>query len=159
MKNIILFKLQKRQMDGYEPCNNYFGFRKIEILAFNYDGRGSALTKEDGKISYASPEDLRFLFFGGWYKATINDTFNNEKIIVLKGNSTGISNLDKDCLLINLNNNPLLKHLLKSYITNEYQEAADFSEETIWAEYQYLLKHNELDKLFIQESLDNTYGL
>jgi hypothetical protein len=158
MKNIILFKLQRRQMDGYEPCNNYFGFRKIEILAFNYDGRGSALTREDGEFSYASPKDLRFLFFSGWYKATVNYDFFYEDIIVVTSKKS-VTNLDRDCLLTNLKNNPLLMHLLKKYMVFEYQEDVDLSEESIWSEYQYLLNNNELNKLFIQESLDNTSGL
>jgi hypothetical protein len=50
-------------------------------------------------------------------------------------------------------------HLLKKYMVFEYQEDVDLSEESVWCEYQYLLDNNGLNKLFIQESLDNTGGL
>jgi hypothetical protein len=158
MKNIILFELQKKQMKDYEKCHNYFGFKKIEILAFNYDGQGNALIKEDDEFSYASPKDLRFLFFSGWYKATLNNDFYYEDIHVFTSKQS-VTNLDRDCLLMNLNNNPMLKYLLKKYMVFEYQEHVDLSPESIWREYQYLLDNNGLNKLFIQESLDNTGGL
>jgi hypothetical protein len=158
MKNIILFELQKKQMKGYEKCHNYIGFKKIEIIALNYDGIGNALSIEDGEFSYLPPNALRFLFFSGWYKATLNHDFYHEDIIGVT-NKQSVSNLDRDCLLMNLNNNPLLMHLLKKYMVFEYQEDVDLSEESIWREYQYLLNNNELNKLFIQESLDNTSGL
>lgn len=66
----LVFELQKTQLPNYEECHNCIGFNKIEILAFNYDGKGNALVFEDGDISYMSPKWLRFLFFGGWYKLT-----------------------------------------------------------------------------------------
>ena len=64
----LVFGLQKTQMLNYEECHNWLGFNKIEILEFNYDGKGKALVLEDGDISYMSPKMLRFLFFSGWYQ-------------------------------------------------------------------------------------------
>ena len=64
----LAFELQKTQLPNYIECDDYLGFKNIEILAFNYDGKGNALVLEDGDISYMSPKMLRFLFFGGWYK-------------------------------------------------------------------------------------------
>lgn len=65
--NRLVFKLKKEQLPDCEECYNFLGFKKIEIIEFNYDGKGNALLFEDGEISYYSPDTLRFLFFGGWY--------------------------------------------------------------------------------------------
>lgn len=67
----MLFELQPKQMDDYEECHNYLGFTIIEILEFNYDGKGNALILEDENIGYYSDEVLRFLMFSGWYKLKI----------------------------------------------------------------------------------------
>ena len=64
----LVFELQKTQLPDYEECHNCLGFEKIEIIAFNYDAEGNALVFEDGRISYMSPEGLRFLFHSGWYE-------------------------------------------------------------------------------------------
>lgn len=66
-KNNLIFGLENQQLQDYEECNNWLGFNQIEILQFNYDGKGNALILEDGDISYMSPKILRFIFFGGWY--------------------------------------------------------------------------------------------
>lgn len=72
----LAFELQKTQLPNYEECHNYLGFKTIEILAFNYDAKGDALVLEDGKIGPMSPDDLRFLFYAGWYQL-IEDGANN----------------------------------------------------------------------------------
>jgi len=69
---IMLFELQQEQMAQYEECHNYLGFETIEILEFNYDGKGNALIMEEGELSYMSEKELRFLFWGGWYKLKDN---------------------------------------------------------------------------------------
>ncbi|KUO61783.1 hypothetical protein APF79_10090 [bacterium BRH_c32] len=66
----LVFELQKTQLPNYEECHNFLGFEKIEILEFNYDGKGNALVFEDEEISYMGPKCLRFLFFSGWYQLT-----------------------------------------------------------------------------------------
>jgi len=66
-KDNLIFRLENQQLPDYEECNNWLGFNQIEILQFNYDGKGNALILEDGDISYMSPKILRFMFFGGWY--------------------------------------------------------------------------------------------
>ena len=68
----MLFELQPEQMDGYEECHNYLGFTKIEILEFNYDGKGNVLILEDEDLGYLSHDDLMFLMFGGWYQLNRN---------------------------------------------------------------------------------------
>jgi hypothetical protein len=66
-KDNLIFRLENQQLPDYEECNNWLGWNQIEILQFNYDGKGNALTLDDGHISYMSPKMLRFMFFGGWY--------------------------------------------------------------------------------------------
>ncbi len=63
----MLFELQPEQMDGYDECHNYLGFKTIEILAFNYDGKGNILILEDEDLGFLSDEDLNFVMFSGWY--------------------------------------------------------------------------------------------
>lgn len=68
MKKVnLIFRLENQQLPDYEECNNCLGWNQVEILQFNYDGKGNALTLDDGHISYMSPKMLRFMFFGGWY--------------------------------------------------------------------------------------------
>jgi hypothetical protein len=71
--NRLVFKLEKKQLPDYEECHNYLGFKKIEIIEFNYDGEGNALVFENGDLSYYSPDTLRFIFFGGWYTVIKKD--------------------------------------------------------------------------------------
>ncbi len=66
-KDNLIFRLEKQQLPDYEQCPNGIGFNQIEIIQFNYDGKGNALVLEDGEISYLSPKMLRHMFFGGWY--------------------------------------------------------------------------------------------
>ncbi len=63
----MVFQRQKTQMPNYEECFNYLGFNKIEILEFNYDGKGTALVLADKRLDTMCTECLRFLFFSGWY--------------------------------------------------------------------------------------------
>ena len=67
-KDNLIFRLENQELqDYYEECHNGLEFNQVEILQFNYDGKGNALTLDDGHISYMSPKMLRFMFFGGWY--------------------------------------------------------------------------------------------
>lgn len=43
---------------------NVIGYDLIEIIKFNYDGKGSALVKEDGKLGSLHPNDLNYVMFG-----------------------------------------------------------------------------------------------
>jgi hypothetical protein len=63
----MVFKRQKTQMPNYEECFNYLGFNKIEILEFNYDGKGTALVLEDKRLDTMCTECLDFLIYSGWY--------------------------------------------------------------------------------------------
>jgi hypothetical protein len=63
----MVFQRQKTQMPNYEECFNYLGFNIIEILEFNYDGKGTALVLADKRLDTMCTECLRFLFFSGWY--------------------------------------------------------------------------------------------
>jgi hypothetical protein len=67
-KKKMLFELQHEQIVGYEECHNYYGFSTIEILEFNFDGKGNALVLEDEEIGCLSNKDLLFLMFSGWYR-------------------------------------------------------------------------------------------
>lgn len=68
----LVFRAEKQQLPNYENCHNRLGFEEIEIIEFNYDGKGKALTLEDGELSYYSLDDLNFIFFGGWYSLVKN---------------------------------------------------------------------------------------
>lgn len=157
------FELQKKQMIGFEKCENSIGFKQIEILEFNYDGEGNALVLEDGDLSYYGADTLRFIMFSGWYKlrnkkqqTTVenNASRNLQKYEVTEESNY---NLDENFELEDLSNTPMLEKLLCRYMEAEYKEEVCLSDLSIWGEYEYLLKRNELNKLFIQESLDNTY--
>jgi hypothetical protein len=50
---------------------------------------------------------------------------------------------------------PMLKALLINYISCMYEDASDYSIESLWSEYNLLKKNNELDSLFQQEYLDS----
>ena len=43
---------------------NVYGFDLIEIIKFNYDGKGSALIKEDGELGSIHPNDLDIIMLG-----------------------------------------------------------------------------------------------
>ena len=66
-KDNLIFRLEKQPLSDYEECHNGIGFNQIEIIQFNYDGKGNALVIEDDELSYMSPKMLRYMFFGGWY--------------------------------------------------------------------------------------------
>ena len=53
----------------------------------------------------------------------------------------------------NLEFMPLLKQQLKNYVSVNYEEAADYSNESLVAEYHYLKKNNQLHLLFEAECL------
>lgn len=50
---------------------------------------------------------------------------------------------------------PMLKQQLINYISCRYEEASDFSLESLWREYSLLKEHNELHLLFVQEFIDS----
>lgn len=52
--------------------------------------------------------------------------------------------------------NPILKQLLKEYISSMYEESANYDEDTLLNEYNYLLKNNRLYELFDLEFLQNS---
>lgn len=66
-KQNLVFRLEKQQLPDYDECNNFLGYEEYEIIEFNYDGMGTALILEDGKLSYYYSDDLNFILFGGWY--------------------------------------------------------------------------------------------
>lgn len=68
----LVFRLENQQLPYYDECHNWLGFEEIEIIEFNYDGEGKALVLEDGKLGDYSSDDLRFIFFGGWYSLVKN---------------------------------------------------------------------------------------
>jgi len=51
---------------------------------------------------------------------------------------------------------PMLRVLLINYISCMYEEASDFSIESLWNEYNILKKNNELELLFQQEYLQSS---
>jgi hypothetical protein len=39
-KDDLIFRLENQQLPDYEECKNWLGFNLIEIIQFNYDGKG-----------------------------------------------------------------------------------------------------------------------
>lgn len=64
-----------------------------------------------------------------------------------------IENLDE----INLDLTPMTKQLLINYISIMYEENADYSIESLRAELLLLERENNLEQLFIVESMSNYY--
>ena len=62
-----LLVLEKVTDDG-----NAYGFDRLEIVCFNYDGEGGALVKADGELEYFHPNDLDCILHGvdgvRWYR-------------------------------------------------------------------------------------------
>ena len=57
---------------------------------------------------------------------------------------------------INLKKMPMLKSLLKKYVSFTYEDNAITSDEYLEMEYYLLVRENRLKELFIQELLDNS---
>ena len=53
-----------------EHLHNFLGFDIIEIVQFNYDGKGSALCffDESNEFDYLSAQDIHFLLFDVHYE-------------------------------------------------------------------------------------------
>ena len=64
-----ILTLRKITDDG-----NWYGYEIIEILAFNYDGQGTALVRQDGEVSSYGCVDLELIIHGDpgegtrWYE-------------------------------------------------------------------------------------------
>lgn len=41
-KQNLVFRLEKQQLPYYDECHNWLAFEEIEIIEFNYDGKGNA---------------------------------------------------------------------------------------------------------------------
>ena len=54
-----------------------------------------------------------------------------------------------------LTHTPMLRALLINYISCMYEEASDYSPESLWREYNWLKDNNQLNLLFEQEYLDS----
>lgn len=52
--------------------------------------------------------------------------------------------------------NPILKQLLKEYVSSKYEEYATYDEDSLLAEYKYLIQNNSLNELFEWEFLQNS---
>jgi hypothetical protein len=52
--------------------------------------------------------------------------------------------------------NPILKQLLKEYVSSKYEEYANYDGDSLLAEYKYLIQNNSLKELFEWEFLQNS---
>lgn len=57
--------------------------------------------------------------------------------------------------VINLNNNPMLRQLLKFYVSTKYENEVSYDDYGLFQEYIWLKDNNKLDELFISENLSN----
>jgi hypothetical protein len=55
----------------------------------------------------------------------------------------------------NLNQNPILRELLKNYVIRMYEEDSITDDEHLMMEYHLLIRDNRLNDLFIEEKLNN----
>ncbi len=58
-----------------------------------------------------------------------------------------------------LDYNEKLKSLLMVFVRINYEENADYSEDTLMSEYRYLLNNNKLNLLFQCEKLESLYSI
>jgi hypothetical protein len=57
--------------------------------------------------------------------------------------------------ITNLNHNPILRELLKSYVLRMYEEDSNTDDDHLLMEYNLLIRENRLNDLFIEEKLIN----
>lgn len=57
--------------------------------------------------------------------------------------------------VINLNNNPMLRQLLKLFVSTKYENEVSYDDYGLFQEYIWLKDNNKLDELFISENLSN----
>lgn len=152
--------LNDTQLEGYNPEIQQPDFQGGRVISFNCDGSGNALIMlPEANVPITMHwNELYTILQTGWYSVQLPEQGNlvdvNERFdIVLVTNND--NSIDDNMELIDLSNNPRLRALLIAYISTQYEEFADFSEESLWAEYQRLKRDGELNALFIQEALDN----
>ncbi len=61
--------------------------------------------------------------------------------------------------ITSLDFNEKLKSLLMIYVRINYEENADYSEDSLMSEYRYLLNNNELNLLFQCEKLESLFSI
>jgi len=64
----LIFKARKSS--NGDELQNIYGFETIEIIQFNYDGKGGSLAICDGELSSYNLLDTENIIFGGWYDLT-----------------------------------------------------------------------------------------
>jgi hypothetical protein len=161
MKKIMVINLRNTQLEGYNPELTRPTFQGGRVVTFNCDGLGNALIQthnDQATMSTMTWDELETLLRSGWYDIELPNDRNwpnvNERFhFFISPNQP--YNLDNDMELENLNNSPILKYLLFQYIGAEYEENADYSEDSLWAEYLLLKRNGQLNRLFVQEVLYN----
>jgi Na+/phosphate symporter len=61
--------------------------------------------------------------------------------------------------ITSLDFNEKLKSLLIIYVRINYEETADYSDDSLMNEYRYLLNNNQLNVLFQCEKLENLFSI
>ena len=112
--------------------------RRAKLLASRQSGRSLAIFSVIAVIGFIGLQSLHLVAKG----------FALKNKIITEPNP--IENLDY---------NPILKRLLIKYIVFMYESETVPTELEIWQEYLLLLKDNQLNRLFIQEFLENTSHL
>ena len=52
-------------------AENDYGYQTVEIVQFNYDGKGGVIAIVDGELAYMEVDFLEFLIGGKWYSNSI----------------------------------------------------------------------------------------
>jgi hypothetical protein len=154
-------EIRNNQLQGYNPELTKPTFQGGRVVTFNCDGNGNVLiqTQEVQPTLLQMPwNEFEALLRSGWYQIELpndRDWLNvNERFHFFMAPNNPY-NLDENVELENLDNSPLLKYLLGLYIGIEYEENAEFDDQSLWTEYLLLKKNGGLNKLFTAEALSN----
>ena len=64
----LLFKALQNAKEIASDEHNSLGWKTVEIIAFNFDGKGNAIIIHDGKPGICSDEEIRTIILSGFYE-------------------------------------------------------------------------------------------
>jgi hypothetical protein len=76
MKNLKFTLLDKCTENGTGE-HNFYGYEKVKIIHFNYDGKGNHVVKADDITDIIDDDTFRLLMFSGWYSNNFSTEAQN----------------------------------------------------------------------------------
>jgi hypothetical protein len=76
----LKFRLLETPLLKGDNENNWFGFEKVEIIQFNYDGKGGVIAILDDELKTIDVTEVEFLVNSGWYMSNVCE----EKLVTQK---------------------------------------------------------------------------